>query len=262
MLEIVLFLTGVAGVASAAAYKKFPRTRAQLASMGANSSVRSRLDSLRIERDILVKTVSRLHQHGAGISEIQRDRLASKYQYQLGTILAEIKKLEEASRHPDLGPVGDGLIMLMDQKLSSLDQRLHEISAKIAAAGERTADGQERAEKPASRKAEPAPETRPRRIKFTELPSGPRQPVELITLTSASARTERPPIIRETAEQAARQDAVDPGPRAAQAGTVVPAGTDHGTDTDDEPDGTDTDLAKIKREITRTLEKLDQAEVE
>ena len=42
-----------------------------------------------------------------------------------------IKKLETVSKHPDLGPLGEGLITLMDQKLSQLDQRLYELTAKI-----------------------------------------------------------------------------------------------------------------------------------
>ena len=57
-----------------------------------------------------------------------------KYQHQLGIILAKLEKLEDASKHPDLGPVGDGLIALMDQKLSKLDDRLYEISSKLATA--------------------------------------------------------------------------------------------------------------------------------
>ena len=46
-------------------------------------------------------------------------------------ILAKIEKLEIASRYPDLGPLGDGLMSLMDQKLSALDKRLADISSKI-----------------------------------------------------------------------------------------------------------------------------------
>ena len=48
--------------------------------------------------------------------------------------MQKLEKLEEASKHPDLGPVGDGLITLMDQKLSKLDQRLYELSSKITSA--------------------------------------------------------------------------------------------------------------------------------
>jgi len=60
--------------------------------------------------------------------------LLLKYQHQLGIVLAKLEKLEQASKHPDLGPVGDGLITLMDQKLSKLDNRLYELSSKMATA--------------------------------------------------------------------------------------------------------------------------------
>ena len=46
-------------------------------------------------------------------------------------LFPRLKNLEVASKYPDLGPVGDSLISLMDNRLSQLDQRLHEISAKI-----------------------------------------------------------------------------------------------------------------------------------
>ena len=65
------------------------------------------------------------------LSKIQRDRLLIRYQHQLGVVLAKIDKLDAASKHPDLGPLGDGLITLMDQKLSQFDKRLYEISSKI-----------------------------------------------------------------------------------------------------------------------------------
>lgn len=99
--------------------------------VGANSHIKSQLNALRIERDILTKTISRLYQHDVELSKIQRDKLLIRYQHQLGIVLAKIDKLEAASKHPDLGPLGDGLITLMDQKLSQLDKRLYELTSKI-----------------------------------------------------------------------------------------------------------------------------------
>jgi len=101
-------------------------------SIGASSHIKSQINSLKIEKDILTKTISRLYQYDSDLSKIQRDKLLLKYQHQLGIILAKLEKLEDASKHPDLGPVGDGLIALMDQKLSKLDDRLYEISSKLA----------------------------------------------------------------------------------------------------------------------------------
>jgi hypothetical protein len=132
MQEIVIILSSLAGVATAAAVRKVPKNKTQLLSLGASSHIKSQITSLKIEKDILTKTISRLYQTDSNLSKIQHDKLLSKYQHQLGIVLARLEKLEAASHHPDLGPVGDGLITLMDQKLSKLDDRLFEISSKIA----------------------------------------------------------------------------------------------------------------------------------
>jgi len=131
MQEIVLIISSLAGVATAAAVRRIPRDKNQLLSLGASSHIKSQISSLKIEKDILTKTISRLYQAESEFSKIQKDKLLLKYQHQLGMILAKLEKLEQASMHPDLGPVGDGLITLMDQKLSRLDDRLYEISSKM-----------------------------------------------------------------------------------------------------------------------------------
>ena len=132
MQEIVIILSSLAGVATAAAARKMPRNKTQLLSLGASSHIKSKINSLKIEKDILTKTIARLYQTDSDFPKIQRDKLLLKYQHQLGVVLARLEKLEEASHHPDLGPIGDGLITLMDQKLSRLDDRLYELSSKIA----------------------------------------------------------------------------------------------------------------------------------
>ena len=131
MQEIALILSSLAGVATAAAVRKIPRGKNQLLSIGASSHIKNQINSLKIEKDILTKTISRLYQADTEFSKIQKDKLLLKYQHQLGIVLAKLEKLEQASKHPDLGPVGDGLITLMDQKLSKLDDRLYELSSKI-----------------------------------------------------------------------------------------------------------------------------------
>ena len=132
MQEIVLILSSIAGVATAVAVRKMPRDKNQLLSIGASSHIKSQINSLKIEKDILTKTISRLYQAENEFPKIQKDKLLLKYQHQLGIILAKLEKLEQASNHPDLGPVGDGLISLMDQKLSKLDDRLYELSSKMS----------------------------------------------------------------------------------------------------------------------------------
>jgi len=103
----------------------------QTPTIGANSQIISQLNSLEIEKDILTKTIARLYENESDLTKIQKDRLLLRYQHQLGVVIARIEKLESASKHPDLGPLGDGLITLMDQKLSQLDQRLYELTSKM-----------------------------------------------------------------------------------------------------------------------------------
>jgi len=131
--EIALVLSSVAGVFTAAAIKKIPRNRNVFQSIGINPQIKSQKNALKIEKEILTKTISRLYET-ADLTAKQRDTLLTKYQHQLGVVIAKLEKLESLSKHPDLGPIGDGLVTLMDQKLSQLDERLYELSSKITIA--------------------------------------------------------------------------------------------------------------------------------
>lgn len=133
MEEIALVLSSLAGACTAVAMDKIPRRR-QKQAITINPAIEGQLHSLKIEKEILSKTITRLYNDGTVVSAVQRDRLLSRYQHQLGAISAKMEKLEAAVRYPDLGPVGDSLITLMDEKLSKLDQRLYEISSKMTTA--------------------------------------------------------------------------------------------------------------------------------
>jgi hypothetical protein len=132
MEELVLVLGSVAGACTAVAMDKIPKRKNNKQIIGTSSTIKSQIQSLKIEKEILTKTISRLYQQESELSKVHRDKLLLRYQHQLGIVITRIDKLEMASKHPDLGPLGDGLITLMDQKLSHLDQRLNEISSKIA----------------------------------------------------------------------------------------------------------------------------------
>ena len=120
----------------------------QTPTIGANSQITNQLHSLEIEKDILTKTIARLYENESDLTKIQKDRLLLRYQHQLGIVIARIEKLQNASKHPDLGPLGDGLITLMDQKLSQLDQRLYELTSKIQTAQTQQVAEQKATEKP------------------------------------------------------------------------------------------------------------------
>ena len=203
MQEIVLILSSLEGVAAAAAVRKMPRDKNQLLSLGASSHIKSQISSLKIEKDILTKTISRLYQADSEFSKIQKDKLLLKYQHQLGIDLAKLEKLEDASKHPDLGPVGDGLITLMDQKLSKLDDRLYELSSKMVSA---------KVETPMAQVPEIKQETKqgisnvfnfdkPKESKMKPIeipPTKSRQSFELTTLTNISRKESKFPLFEET----------------------------------------------------------------
>jgi hypothetical protein len=131
MEEIALIFSSLAGACTAVALDKVPKTKRSKQTPTINSAMINQLHSLRMEKEILSKTITRLHQQESDVTRIQKDKLLLRYQHQLGIVITKIEKLEVVSKYPDLGPVGDSLISLMDNRLSQLDQRLHEISSKI-----------------------------------------------------------------------------------------------------------------------------------
>ena len=201
MQEIVLILSSIAGVATAAAVRKMPRDKNQLLSLGASSHIKNQINSLKIEKDILTKTISRLYQAEDEFSKIQKDKLLLKYQHQLGIILAKLEKLEDASKHPDLGPVGDGLISLMDQKLSKLDDRLYDLSSKISSSKIQTPEIKQEKEEIKQQISKSIKESfnfeKPKEKKIDPIaipPTKSRQSFELTTLTNISKTEPKFPL--------------------------------------------------------------------
>ncbi len=201
MQEIVLILSSIAGVATAAAVRKMPRDKNQLLSLSSSSHIKNQINSLKIEKDILTKTISRLYQDEDEFSKIKKDKLLLKYQHQLGIILAKLEKLEQASKHPDLGPVGDSLISLMDQKLSKLDDRLYDISSKISNSKIQIPEIKHEKEQIKQEISKSIKETfnfeKPKETKIDPIaipPTKSRQSFELTTLTSISKTEPKFPL--------------------------------------------------------------------
>ena len=215
MQEIVLILSSLAGVATAAAVRRMPKDKNQLLSLGASSHIKSRISSLKIEKDILTKTISRLYQADSEFSKIQKDKLLLKYQHQLGIILAKLEKLEQASNHPDLGPIGDGLITLMDQKLSKLDDRLYELSSKMQSAKVETQKNKEAEVKQESKQKHSKvfnfDKPKESKVESVEIPSTKsRQSFELTTLTNISGKESKFPLFE---KDDSKQQIVKPMPQ-------------------------------------------------
>lgn len=173
-MEIALILSSLAGIATAAVVRKVPSGRTRLLSLSASPHIKSQISSLKIEKEMLAKMISRLHQADLEYTDVQRDMLLSKYQHQLGAVLAKLEKLEQAGRHPDLGPVGDGLITLMDQKLTKLHDRLDDLSSKMEASTESTSKTSE------TKQADKVTAVSPSKTKDRPVvaPTKPREPFE------------------------------------------------------------------------------------
>jgi len=273
-------------------------SKPKVLSIGANAHIKSQLNSLNIEKEILTKTISRLYQHEIDLAKIQRDRLLIRYQHQLGIVLAKIEKLEAASKHPDLGPLGDGLITLMDQKLSQLDKRLYELTSKINIANIQIEENKLKTETPAKKVKEEAKNTevisqiQKDVTKDTTSDIISPRPVEITTLTELPLKVSKFPLIEQKPRDIQMeiiQERIDNQPQKVEDKGDVIQTSNVSTNfekseisrqetlptlIEQKPKPTiklpeeenieddDDDLDRIKGEILKTLSKLEQAEVE
>ena len=82
------------------------------------------INTLVLEHDILTKTIFRLYQQDSHLTKIQRDKLLTRYQYQLGIITAKIKKLEEITTNRDTNTLEERLVSVIEQKFSNMDKKI------------------------------------------------------------------------------------------------------------------------------------------
>ncbi len=276
-------------------------SKPKVLSIGANAHIKSQLNSLNIEKEILTKTISRLYQHEVELSKIQRDRLLIRYQHQLGIVLVKIEKLEAASKHPDLGPLGDGLITLMDQKLSQLDKRLYELTSKINITNTQIEENKLKTETPAKKVKEEAKNTEAisqiqkdvtKDTTSDIIQQRPPSSVEITTLTELPSKVSEFPLIEQKPRDIQMEiiqeridnqlQKVEEKVESLQINNVstnfekseIPRQETLPTLIEQKPKPTitlpeeenieddDDDLDRIKGEIMKTLSKLEQAEVE
>lgn len=300
-MEIALVISSLAGAAAAATINRLPKNKNKMPLLGANSQIRAQINSLKIEKEILTKTISRLYQ-GTDLPQAKRDKLLSRYQHQLGVILSKIEKLEESSKYPDLGPLGDGLMSLMDQKLSALDRRLVEISSKITASGVQMEKPEAKNEKRPQEKPEIStqsidemirsfakPATKMELTTLTAIPAKPvfDIPVQLVPAQTApqadpyleqivvQPQKEMIQQTKEIIQPMTTQSIAQPIDIEKQVRSEPPKlefreakpeqerrKSKANIPEPEEPDDDEDDLDSIKREIMKTLSKLEQAEVE
>ena len=142
-------------------------------------STKNEANSLIIERDILTKTIFRVYQQGSNLTKIQRDKLLTRYQYQLGVVVTKIEELGNAMRNTGTNHSDEGLFAAMEQKLSRIDERLEEMSS-------RKTPSNKRAERQAQRNIQssvPKNKKKPTYTSDVKLDSHNYGPLEITTLT-------------------------------------------------------------------------------
>ena len=261
--------------------------------IGANAHVINQINSLQVEKDILTKTISRLYDNDSDLNKIQRDRLLLRYQHQLGVVIARIKKLETVSKHPDLGPLGEGLITLMDQKLSQLDQRLYELTSKIQSAEEQKENPLEKQakitpktthstkpvfEKPISDFIEKPTQSSDKKFEITTLTSYQKmdsvkqtkydQMLSQLDSDVIAPAKKSPPLNIKPKQEVISTETIVPETTlpATKAPEIIkpqiPEQPKPSVQIPPEPEDDDDDLDKIRSDILKTLSKIEQAEVD
>ena len=156
-------------------------------------STKNEANSLIIERDILTKTIFRVYQQDSNLTKIQRDKLLTRYQYQLGVVVTKIEELGNAMRNTGTNHSDEGLFAAMEQKLSRIDERLQEMSSKITPSNKRT----ERQIQKSALNAQPSVQKNKKKSAYTsdmKLDSNNHMPLEITTLTQVP--TELPEFFR------------------------------------------------------------------
>ncbi len=141
-------------------------------------STRNEANSLIIERDILTKTIFRVYQQGSNLTKIQRDKLLTRYQHQLGVVVSRIEELGNAMRNTSTNHSDEGLFAAMEQKLSRIDERLQEMSSKVTPSNKRAARHAQKNIQPVQKNKK-----KPTYTSDVKLESNNYGPLEITTLT-------------------------------------------------------------------------------
>ena len=145
-------------------------------------STKNEANSLIIERDILIKTIFRVYQQGSNLTKIQRDKLLTRYQHQLGVIVSKLEELGNAMRNTGTNHSDEGLFAAMEQKLSRIDERLEDMSSQITPPAKRI---ERRIEKSVLNTPSPAQKNKKKSIYSSDMKSSSNnyRPFEITTLT-------------------------------------------------------------------------------
>jgi len=148
---------------------------------------KNEINTLVLEHDILTKTIFRLYQQDSHLTKIQRDKLLTRYQYQLGIITAKIKKLEEIITNKDANTLEERLVSVIEQKFSNMDKKIQAAldsknSSQIQHPKQKSTKSRKEEYSWLSRKAKNAHSL------GLELSSDEHKPIEITTLTEVPSK--------------------------------------------------------------------------
>ena len=145
--------------------------------------MKTEINSLIMERDILTKTIFRVYQQDSQLTKIQRDKLLTRYQHQLGVVVAQIEQLGNSMKHADVNPLDEGMFAAMDQKMSRMEEKLREISSQISPSNKETEKPRRKLAKILSKKSR----TKSPHSQNT-IPQSKSKSLEIITLTQIPSK--------------------------------------------------------------------------
>jgi hypothetical protein len=148
---------------------------------------KNEINTLVLEHDILTKTIFRLYQQDSQLTKIQRDKLLTRYQYQLGIITGKIKKLEEIITNKDANTLEERLVSVIEQKFSNIDKKIQAAldsknSSQIQHPEQKSTKSRKEEHSWLSRKAKNAHSL------GLELSSHKHKPLEITTLTEVPSK--------------------------------------------------------------------------
>ncbi len=134
MVEELAVIAGssVAGAISAAVLERLSRARARIEKNPqlTSSAAKSELASLMFEKGLAAEAITRVYEASqeGRIDRLERDRLLVKYKQQLDSINERIAALQPVADVTDLTELRNGLVSLLENRISALDQKLAELS--------------------------------------------------------------------------------------------------------------------------------------
>jgi hypothetical protein len=96
------------------------------------STTKEELQSLQFEKSLMSQSITRVYEasYEGKIDLIERDRLLLKYKQQLDSYNKKIEDLQSLVDISELGDMRNGLVSLLEGKITAIDRKLTEISNK------------------------------------------------------------------------------------------------------------------------------------